>query len=86
VSSVARKSLTASTTSQRICILGKFKIRVSHVGALVDGPTRASEILIAIQGDLVFGTIQENGASFITGNLATGEGSLSPVRPMNEYH
>jgi hypothetical protein len=31
--------------------------------------------LIATQGDLVFGTIQENGATFITGNLATGQGT-----------
>ncbi|EIN08820.1 RmlC-like cupin [Punctularia strigosozonata HHB-11173 SS5] len=39
---------------------------------------RAGELLYVSKGDLVFGTIQENGASFVTGVLKTGEATIFP--------
>jgi hypothetical protein len=38
---------------------------------------RSSELLIAVGGDLVFGTFQENGATFVTGHLKDHEGANS---------
>jgi hypothetical protein len=35
---------------------------------------RASELLVALGGSLVWGTIQENGATFVTGILEDHEG------------
>jgi hypothetical protein len=40
--------------------------------------SRSSELLVALGGDLVYGIIQENGATFVTGVLKDQEGMSHP--------
>jgi hypothetical protein len=40
--------------------------------------SRSSELLVALGGDLVYGIIQENGATFVTGVLKDQEGTPHP--------
>ncbi|EIN08817.1 RmlC-like cupin [Punctularia strigosozonata HHB-11173 SS5] len=48
------------------------------VGSMGPCGLKASEVLFVSTGNLVFGQIQENGATFVTGMLNTGEATVFP--------